>query len=153
MDFATSIRLAQAVEEIARDLYRILALRSTGQPALAAAFRRLEQEEQEHHKRLEMLLSMYLKDPRSFRSTQLEIPGIEQLVAEAKAFHAAVERGELDVATATARLVAMEDRFGVTHAETVARNADPGVKALFQLLASQDREHALLLKNGGVTPG
>ncbi len=150
MDVGTTIRLAQAVEDMAGDLYLVLAQRD---PARAAIFRRLEQEEREHAKRLQMLASMYLKDPKAFRATQLEIPDIEAIVAETKAFKELVERGTIDVPTAVVRLVALEERFAVTHAEVVARNADPGVKTLFQMLAAQDREHAKLLRREGVKTG
>ena len=153
MDFTTTIRLAQAVEEMAGDLYRLLAGRSAGDPALAAVFRRLEQEEREHSKRLQMLASMYLKDPKAFRGAQLEIPNIDAITAETRAIHAAVERGDFDVPGIMTRLVDLEERFAVTHAEAVARSADPGIKALFQMLASQDREHAALLRNRGVKTG
>jgi rubrerythrin len=153
MDVGTTLKLAQAVEDMAGDLYRLLALRSAGDPALAAVFRRLEGEEREHARRLQMLGSLYLKDAKAFRGTQLEIPGLEAIVAETRAFLMQVEKGAFDVPGATARLVELEDRFAVTHAEVVARNADPGVRTLFQMLASQDREHAALLRNRGVKAG
>ena len=153
MDVGTTIKLAQAVEDMAGDLYRLLAQRSAGDPPQAAVFRRLEQEEREHAKRLQMLASMYLKDPRSFRGTTLEIPNLEAIVAETKAFLEQVEKGAVDVPAAAAHLVELEERFAVTHAEVVARNADPGVKTLFQMLAAQDREHAKLLRREGGKTG
>jgi len=152
MDFGTAIRKAQEVEDIAAAVYIVLAERSAGGPAEAAMFRRLEQEEREHAKRLQMLGSMYLKDPRSFRSVDLEIENIDAIVAEAREFYLAVKRGAFDAATTVARMVDLEERFAVTHAETVARNADPGVKTLFTMLASQDREHAKLLRTRGLAP-
>jgi rubrerythrin len=152
MQISTTIKLAQTVEDMAGDMYHQLALRSAAAPEEAAVFRRLEQEEREHAKRLQMLASMYLKDPRSFRGTELEIPQIEGIVAKMKALKEEIEQGTVAVSVAAARLVELEERFSVTHAEVVARNADPSVKALFTMLASQDREHAKLLQNLGVKP-
>lgn len=148
MDFGTTIRKAQEVENIAGDLY--LALAACSAPDDAAVFRRLEQEEREHAKRLQMLGSMYLKDPRAFRDVRLEIQTFDAIVAELSAFQTDVRRGAFEVREAMTRLVDFEERFAVAHAEVVARNADPGVKALFTMLASQDWEHANLLRNRGV---
>jgi rubrerythrin len=148
MDFGTTIRKAQGVENLAGDLYLLLAARSA--PDDAAAFRRLEQEEREHANRLQMLGSMYLKDPKAFRGVQLETQTFDAIAAELCAFRDDVEHGTLDMRGAVARLVDFEERFAVAHAEVVARNADPGVKTLFAMLASQDREHAKLLRNRGM---
>jgi rubrerythrin len=153
MDFSSSMTLALAVEEIAGEIYRLLAEASAADTEQTAFFRRLEREEREHGKRLQLLGSMLLKDPKAFRGARLEIPGIESIVFELQTFKEAVQRGVIDVPGAVTRLVEVEERFAVTHAEVVARNADPGVKALFTMLASQDRAHAQLLKNRGVKAG
>jgi len=150
MDVAKTLRCAQEVEDIAGEIYLALAERSAGSPADAAIFRRLEKEEREHARRLQLLGSLYLKDAKAFRGVRIEIADIEAIVTEAKAFLEAVKRGAIDVTAAVARMVELEERFAVTHAEVVARNADPGVKTLFTMLASQDREHKQLLKNRGL---
>jgi rubrerythrin len=152
MDISSTLRRAEEVEEIAADIYHALADRSAAAPAYVALFHRLENEEHEHARRLQMLGSMYIHDPASFRNVRLEIADMDAIVAETKAFRDAVKRGEFEVGTAMARMVDLEERFAVTHAEEVAREAAPGVKALFTMLASQDREHIRLLQTHRIAP-
>ena len=76
----------------------------------------------------------------------LGIADLDPILAKLRALRAAIQQRALTVLAAVTRMVDLEERFSVTHAEVVARNADPAIKALFTMLASQDREHARLLQ-------
>lgn len=138
---------AERIEAIAHEIYTRLASEFAGDAAAAADFRTLADEEAQHAKRIQ-LLGRTMRGKVAFTSDALPKQELEEGLAQAEQLLVEVAAGAWgrDLDQVTERMLAMEERFAVFHAEMMARSADPSVQKLFDGLAKQDRHHKALIE-------
>jgi rubrerythrin len=136
---------AEQIELLAERLYRRLAERFAGDAR--ATFQRLAEEEAQHAARIRLLAARYRHDKRLVRSLAADGALMDRLLVEGEEALAAVRAGawDGDPAAALRRAAALERRFGLVHAQVLAQEGHPELRALFEQLAAQDRAHLALL--------
>jgi hypothetical protein len=145
---STLLRTAERMEAVAQALYTDLAISFSDHPDLKQLFLRLAAEEEQHALRIRLL-------ERSQGKLRWPRDVLEQFCSACDAMIAEMEtlRRELgpfpasnDTAKVLGRLAALEERFGLIHAQDLARHAGPEVQELFASLALQDAAHRVLIK-------
>jgi hypothetical protein len=145
---STFLRAAERMETVAQALYTDLSISFSDNPDLRRLFQRLAAEEEQHALRIRLLERYQGKFswPRDI---------LEQFCGECDAMIGEMEtmRRELgpfpasnDTTVVLGRLAALEERFGLIHAQDLARYAGPEVHALFASLALQDAAHRVLIQ-------
>jgi len=145
---ASCLRTAARLELQTQALYLDLAGRFTHDLPLHALFQRLADEEGQHALRIQLLARHQGGTPwpaalreRILGELAAATAGIGQLQAELLALP-----DPLDPTAVLLRLVEMEDRFGATHAESMAQGLAPAIRELFASLAGQDGKHRELIQ-------
>ncbi len=143
------LEMAQEIEAAAERLYRVLAGRFGGEAK--ALFLRLAEEEVQHAARIRLLAARYRHDKVLAGALTADWPLLELLLAEALEAVGNAEAGAWDGApeAALAGAVELEKRFCEVHAQVLARDGHPELKAFFEQLAAQDRAHHELLAGQG----
>ena len=145
---STFLRAAERMESVAQALYTDLSISFSDNPDLRQLFQRLAAEEEQHALRIRLL-------GRSQGKISWPRDILERFCGECDAMIAEMEtmRRELgpfpasnDTTVVLGRLAALEERFGLIHAQDLARYAGPEVHELFASLALQDAAHRMLLK-------
>ena len=136
---------AEEIERVCAEIYTELARDFADDPPVSATFRQLANEELQHAARTRLLRNQYRSNPSLFGQMERLEEELSAIETDAMRLRDEVVRGvwSKDLAGVRARLVAMEDRLHV-HAETMARRADPRVRAFFETLAQQDEAHRRL---------
>lgn len=140
--------LALEVEDLAERLYRRLAVHFTDNPAARAIFERLAGEEQQHAMRIDLLRKKYMQDPARVPEIALDVEESRQLLDEGAVLMQLLEAGDrsLTLKESARMMVELEQRFSIVHAHAMAEAGDADLRAFFEQLAAQDREHAALLE-------
>ena len=140
---------AEQLEMVCASLYRALAEQFEADPGARDLFRRLEQEEIQHAKRVRLLAARYSHDSKLFDNVEVAVHELEVLLAEARQVVGQVAMGAWgdNLEVVKGELADLESRFAAAHAHVIARSADPGLKAFFEQLAVQDAGHAELLRS------
>ncbi len=138
---------AEQLELLSAEIYRLLAERFREQPAASEVFAKLMEEEIQHGSRIRLLRARYRHDARLFENAGLTSANLDAILREGRETLAAIARGEwgLDLEVVKRELATIEDRFGAAHAQVLCAGADPTIRAFFERLAEQDREHRKLL--------
>jgi rubrerythrin len=136
---------AEQLENLAADLYAIVAARADIGRETRRLFEQLRQEEHQHALRIRMLRSQCAKDSRLARGIALVGGAIDLLLARANQVKERLADPDLGLPEILAVLAELEQEFQVAHAEVVASDAAPDLKAFFRKLAKQDEAHARLL--------
>jgi rubrerythrin len=112
-----------------------------------ALFFRLEREEEQHAARIRLLVAQYRTEARLFGLATADLAGLEEGEREAEALREAIAAGrwDHDPAGLKRQLGELEARSGTSHAEILARSADPRIARFFGDLARQDAAHQALL--------
>lgn len=150
-----AFQLAQQAEELAGQLYRqLLTFFAPGSDA-HRRFSGLAAEEDQHALRLQMLRARCLQHPHTLREVQLDAAAMRTLVAEAETLRELFGRPGIRVSAAEARelMLALERRFAGAHAHAAISPANGELRAFFEELARQDREHMRLLEELRVADG
>lgn len=139
---------AERIERVCAEAYAELAARHASDPEARALFERLRDEELQHASRVRLFASSYRHDPRLVDRVALDAGELGRALADAEATLAEIRAGwwEGGLAAAKARLAEMEDRLARAHAERMARDAHPAVRAFLERLAAQDEGHRELLR-------
>ena len=145
---STFLRAAERMEAVAQALYTDLAISFSDHPDLRQLFLRLAAEEEQHALRIR-LLERYqgkLAWPRDVLAKFCS--DCDALIAEMETMRRDLGPfpASNDPATVLGRLAALEERFGLLHAQDLARYAGPEVHELFASLALQDAAHRVLIK-------
>jgi rubrerythrin len=137
---------AERLELIAEKLYVALAGRFGGEPK--ALFLRLAGEESQHAARIRLLAARYRQDRRLVNTVAADLSLLDRRLVEAEEALAAVNSGVWDgnPEAALAAALELERSFCLAHAQALATDALPELRAFFEQLASQDKAHATLLK-------
>lgn len=132
---------------LSAEIYRLLAERFRDQPEASGIFTRLMEEELQHAARIRLLRARYRHDAKLFADADLTSASLDAIIREGREIVAAIARGEWarDLKIVKQELAEIEIRFGAAHAHVLCEGADPAVRAFFQQLAQQDREHLELL--------
>ncbi len=140
--------LALEVEDLAERLYQRMASHFGDNPAARAIFERLAGEEQQHAMRIDLLRKKYMQDPARVPEIALDVEQSRQLLEEGAVLMQLLEAGDnsLTLKEAARMMVELEQRFSVVHAHAMAKSSDADLRAFFEQLAVQDREHAALLE-------
>ncbi len=138
---------AEQLEMLSAEIYRFLAERFRDQPAAGDGFRRLMEEELQHATRIRLLRARYSHDATLFENAELTSADLDAIIREGREAVAAIVRGEWsrDLEAVKRELARIEERFGAAHAHVLCQGADPTIRAFFEQLAQQDREHRKLL--------
>jgi rubrerythrin len=141
------LRLAERIELIAAEIYAALALQFAGNASARSLFESLAAEEVQHASRIRLLTARYKHDAKLVNRRTTETPALDAILAEALAALAQIREGRWtrDLAETKRRLGALEDRLVGAHAEILARDGNPDLRAFFEQLARQDQAHARLL--------
>jgi rubrerythrin len=142
------LRLAERIELLSAQLYRLLADRFREDRATRALFLRLECEEDQHASRIRLLAARYRHDGRLLERVSATHQFLEGLVARGEAIVEEVARGAwgTDLAEVKRRLGEVELEFCHAHAHFLSEDGHPELRAFFAQLAEQDQEHARLLR-------
>ena len=137
---------AERLELLAERLYLALSGRFGGETR--EVFRRLADEEAQHAARVRLLTSRYRRDRKLVVSLAADTTLLDRLLVEAEETIAAVEAGawDGDAQAALHRAAELERRFCQAHAQSLARDGHPDLRAFFEQLAAQDKAHEALLK-------
>jgi len=140
---------AEQLEMACAALYRALAAQFEADPGARDLFRRLEQEEIQHAKRVRLLAARYSHDSKLFDNVDMAVHALEDLLAEARQVLGQVAAGawSADLDVVKGELADLEARFAHAHAHVIASSADPSLKAFFEQLAAQDEGHHALLRS------
>jgi rubrerythrin len=140
------LQKAERLELLAQQLYTVLASRFGGNAK--AVFQRLAEEEAQHAARVKLLAARFRGNPKLAATLTADAGRLDVLIAEAGAAIAAASEGRWDgqPETALQRACDLEDRFAAAHAQVLAKDAQPELRAFFDQLAAQDRAHQALLK-------
>lgn len=138
---------AERIETTAAAIYAALAAQFAGLPAARSLFEGLAADELQHASRIRLLAARYKHDARLAARRPAASPELDACLAEAEQVLADVRarRWESDFGRAKQKLCALEDRLSRAHAEALARDAHPDLRAFFEQLARQDEAHARLL--------
>jgi rubrerythrin len=135
-------RRAESVEATSAEIYERLAEQFAGDTGAAAVFRELAEEERQHAARVRLMGRRHAASRRLFDGVprlEAELAEMEELARRALDELASGAWGH-ELAGIHARLAALEERI-TTHAERMARGADPSLRGFFEALAAQDRVH------------
>jgi rubrerythrin len=140
---------AEQLEMVCAALYRALATQFAADPAACDLFKRLEQEEVQHAKRVRLLAARYRHDSKLFDDVDMAVHALEALLAEASQVLEQVAGGAWgdNLGIVKGELADLEARFATAHAHVIAKTANGGVKAFFEQLAAQDAAHNELLRS------
>lgn len=141
--------LALEVEDLAERLYQRMASHFGDNPAARAIFERLAGEEQQHGMRIDLLRKKYMQEPARVPEIALDVEQSRKLLEEGAVLMQLLEAGDssnLTLKEAARMMVELEQRFSVVHAHAMAKSSDGDLRAFFEQLADQDREHAVLLE-------
>lgn len=137
--------IAELAEEVAGEIYDILAAFFEDKPALQQLFSKLAEEEREHAERVRDLAKVWHRDKRA-QPPALDVARMCQLVERARAFRDSLREAEvIDPYDAIRLAASIENDFNAAHAEAMAKERNPGMKALFEELAEGDEGHNELL--------
>jgi hypothetical protein len=136
---------AERLELLAAELYQALAGRFGGEGR--ALLTRLAQEELQHASRVRLLGTRLRHDRRLASAVAADPAVLDAMIAEARAaVHEILAGGwDGDLEAALRRSGELELRFGAAHAQSLATDAHPDLRAFFEQLAAQDEAHARLL--------
>lgn len=137
---------AERVEWLSARVYGALKVRFQDDAEAHALFVRLEAEEEQHAKRVRLLASHYSRDRRL--PVEADPGDLERCADECEQAILEIEAGAWgdDLAEVKRRLVAMEERLVIAHAEVLARNATTPLRDFLAQLAELDVWHVQLLK-------
>jgi rubrerythrin len=138
---------AEQLEMLSAEIYRLLAERFRDQPEASDVFTRLMEEELQHATRIRLLKARYRHDAKLFDNADITSANLDAVIREGQETVAAIARGEWGASLEVVKqeLAEIEDRFGVAHAHVLCEGAAPPIRAFFEQLARQDREHRTLL--------
>jgi rubrerythrin len=144
---------AEQVEDLASRIYRFVARQLAAQPEAERLFSRLADEEVQHGLRVRMLRTQYATDARRLKNVVLDYAAIEGARREGEMLLHLLTSSREPLTFAEARRLAieLEETFALVHAQQMAQCADPDLKAFFEALARQDREHVALLRETQIT--
>jgi rubrerythrin len=137
---------AERLELLAQQLYQALSGRFGGEAR--EVFKRLAAEEAQHAARIRLLTARYRRDRKLMASLAADPSILDRLLVEAEEVLAAVNAGawDGDPQAALRRAAELERRFCQAHAQSLAQDAHPDLRAFFEQLAAQDKAHEVLLK-------
>jgi rubrerythrin len=137
---------AERLELLAQQLYQALSGRFGGETR--EIFKRLADEEAQHAARVRLLTARYRRDRQLVASLVADTTLLDRLLVEAEETIAAVEAGawDGDAQAALHRAAELERRFCQAHAQSLAKDGHPDLRAFFEQLAAQDKAHEALLK-------
>jgi rubrerythrin len=143
---------AERIEALAAAGYRLLAERF---PDGRALFLQLEEEELQHAARVRLLAARYRHDSRLVARAPSEVAELDLILADAEAALASIRGGAFarTLEEACVNLAGLEERLSRAHAELIAREGHPALRAFFVQLAEQDRGHQALLAGGTALRG
>ena len=146
---------AARIESLAQEMYAGLAEKFTESPYLRQLFAQLSAEEGQHALRLWLLARHQGRSPWAAEAVAGISGSLGDMAAEITSMKADFSRPEqvADPGEVLRRIVDMERRFGLIHAERLAQSADPEVAALFSVLAEQDARHRALIEGAGTRTG
>jgi rubrerythrin len=137
---------AERLELLAERLYQALAGRFGGEAR--ALFQRLAAEEAQHASRVRLLSARVRQDRKLVATLAADTTMLDRLLLEAAEALAAANAGawDGDPQAALRAATALEQRFGLAHAQALSAEAHPQLRAFFEQLAAQDKAHEALLK-------
>ena len=137
---------AEQLENLAGEVYDLLARRLAANTDAAGLFERLAREERQHARRVQMLRLRIVGQPGVHADLHLPADRIDDLIATATALKDRYSQDALPALDLVLQeLVATEERFAVAHAEIIAGTQDADTQRLFALLCKHDRAHRELL--------
>ncbi|MBW2732506.1 MAG: hypothetical protein JRH20_08920 [Deltaproteobacteria bacterium] len=137
--------IAELAEEISGEIYDTLAAFFVESPALQRLFAKLAEEEREHAQRVRDLAGLWRESGKPW-TPALDVERMVFLVDRARVFRDSLGQAEVIEPTNAIRLAAsMEQDFNAAHAEAMAKEQNPEMKALFEQLAEGDDGHSELL--------
>ena len=141
------LEMAQSVELVAAELYRLLAAKFVSGGPIATTFENLAKEEDQHALRIQMLRSQVSRRPMDFRQ-DLDLSNIEALLEEAHMLRELFAQDAFRPTTAEAKrfMIELENRFYEAHAQVIVTMENEDLRGFFRSLAEQDRAHAKLLQ-------
>jgi rubrerythrin len=140
--------LAVQIENVAGRIYAVLAERFADEPEARALFTRLEQEEQQHALRIEMLGTTLARRPELQRQLVLDVEKLQRALKEGEdvARLLAEPRPRIPLDRARRLAAQLEEKFSGVHAEQITSCSEPSLRELFSIFVAQDRGHAALLR-------
>jgi rubrerythrin len=141
------LRRAERIETTAAEIYAALAVQFRNVASARSLFESLAAEELQHASRIRLLTARYQHDAKlvSRRSTETAVLDASLAAAETALAEIRAGRWTGDLAATKRRLGTLEDRLAGAHAELLARDGNPDLRAFFEQLARQDEAHARLL--------
>ncbi len=142
--------VAERLEELAGRIYRRLAEHYPAETPARFLFLRLADEEDQHRMRVKMVRARYARHDKALSAVRLDAAAAGRSIEAAERLHDRLaEWAPSSLAEALQLAIGLEDEFASVHAEAMLRDCEPDVRELFEMLASQDRLHADLLKSAG----
>ncbi|HET6439785.1 MAG TPA: ferritin family protein [Anaeromyxobacter sp.] len=140
---------AERIEQLAAEGYRLLADRFGGDAEARELFRRLSDEELQHASRVRLLAARYRHDSRILGALPVPV-ALDEMLAEAEEALRAIQAGSFarTAEEALEKAAEMEERFSRAHADLLAREGHPALRAFFRQLAEQDGVHEKLFGIG-----
>jgi rubrerythrin len=141
-------KLAERIEDLARNLYVVLAEHRATPPGVRQLLLGLAEEEEEHGKRIQLLAASLRGSTWTSQIVDRVGAKMEAAAAEFQVFLAEARgrRAPGDLMAILDRLVRMEERLAFVHAEDLVQGVEPRVARLFESLARQDQRHRTLLE-------
>ncbi len=141
------LTVAQQVETVAGEIYRVMAAQFAEQPEAARVFTTLAAEEVQHALRVQMLQSRHALRPLDFSGLGIDPEVMPALLKEALAFKEQLAAGPpLSLSEATRLLVNLEHRFWEAHAQVITGPENDELRSFFEDLARQDKMHVRMLQ-------
>ena len=139
---------AERLEILCAEIYQLLARQHRADPAANALFLRLEAEELQHARRIQKLRSIWTDDADVRGAIELDLAEIDQLLADAEILKGLFSAPDSAISfdDASRFMAELEEKFAIAHADSMAAQADPEIREMFEILSEQDHAHAALLR-------
>lgn len=135
------------VEQVAGELYRLLARTVAGGDRNRKFFESMADEEDQHAQRIVMLRTQYKVTPSKWGSPDLSSLELDLLLEEAQILKELFNKEGFSTSMEEARrfMISLEQQFIRVHSQAMISMVDPELRSVFEDLALQDRAHLRML--------